>query len=64
MTWLNNVKKAPNYLTEKSFEKLSTTKGFVQNRLKSLNIEAVISLFNNLTQEEKEAALSRMKELT
>lgn len=63
MTWLNNVKTAPNYLTDKSFDKLSNTKDLVQKRMKSLNVDAVISLFSNLTQEEKEIALAKMKEL-
>lgn len=63
MTWLNNVKTAPNYLTEITFEKLSITKDIVQERMKSLNVEAVISLFNNLTQEEKKIALAKMEEL-
>lgn len=63
MNWLNKVKTAPNYLTEKSIERLSNTNNLVQERLKSLNVEAVISLFSNLTQEEKEIALAKMKEL-
>jgi len=63
MIWINKVNNAPSYLTKYSFEKLIATKELVQNRLKSLNIDAVITLFNNLTDEEKKIALTKLQQL-
>ncbi|WP_339213952.1 hypothetical protein [Solibacillus sp. FSL W8-0372] len=61
--WLNRVMDTPNYLTEKSFEVLDHTKKIVQIRMQELNIDAVISLFNNLSESEKAEALVRMRQL-
>ena len=61
--WLNKVNDTPNYLTEKSYEVLEKMKVIIQVRMQGLNIEAVISLFNNLSDEEKNEALEQMKKL-
>ncbi|WP_174733162.1 hypothetical protein [Mesobacillus harenae] len=62
-TWLNNLKNTPNYLTNKNLQVLSDLKEPVQNRMKELNIEAVISLFSDLSAEEKVEAIEKMKTL-
>lgn len=60
-TWLNKAKNIPNYLREKSLLDLLELKKLVHVRMKELNIEAVISLFNDLSEEEKIEALDKMK---
>ncbi|RSD28590.1 hypothetical protein [Mesobacillus subterraneus] len=62
-TWLNQVKNAPSYLTDKNLQVLSGFKNLIHNRMKELNIEAVISLFNDLSGEEKVEAIEKMKNL-
>ncbi|MFJ8236352.1 hypothetical protein ACIQ34_11460 [Ureibacillus sp. NPDC094379] len=61
--WLGKVNNVPNYLTDKNLQNLSDLKVKVQTRMKDLSIEAVISLFNNLTSEEKIEAIEKMKVL-
>jgi hypothetical protein len=62
-TWLNKVKNTPNYLTDKNLQVLSDLKQLIQKRMKELNIEAVISLFNDLSAEEKVEAIEKMNNL-
>ncbi|WP_139892370.1 MULTISPECIES: hypothetical protein [unclassified Bacillus (in: firmicutes)] len=61
--WINNIKNTPSYLTEKSIRKLEEITYVVELRMHELNVEAVISMFNNLTQVEKKEALEKMQQL-
>ncbi|KQL35264.1 hypothetical protein [Psychrobacillus sp. FJAT-21963] len=60
-TWLNKVKSTPNYLTDNTLLNLSEFKRLIHTRMKDLNIEAVISLFNDLSEEEKVEAIEKMR---
>lgn len=62
-TWLNQVKNTPNYLTDQTVKRISEIKEQIKIRMKELNIDAVISLFNDLSTEEKVVAIEKMKVL-
>lgn len=62
-TWLQKVKNIPNYITDETLQVLSEMKQLVQIRMKELNIEAVILLFEDLSVEEKVEAMEKMRKL-
>lgn len=61
--WLSNIKNTPNYLTDSSLQILGDRRKVIEARMQDLNIEAIISLFINLSIDEKVVALKRMKTL-
>lgn len=63
MTWLENTNIIPPYLSESTIYSLKEAREFVNNRLSDLQVEAVISLFSKLSDEQKEIALLKMKNM-
>ncbi|MFB5089182.1 hypothetical protein PGC35_18645 [Psychrobacillus sp. PGGUH221] len=62
-SWSERSKIIPDYLSEDAINKLRKMKESVDRRLEELEIDAVISLFENLTEVQKIAALEKLREL-
>jgi len=62
--WLERSKSIPDYLSDNAINKLRKMKEDIDVRLKELEIDAVISLFINLTEEQKKAALEKLEKLS
>lgn len=62
-TWMEQTKVIPLYISEFTLETLKEIKKLVSNRLNELEVDAVISLFSNLTEEQKVMALTKLKDM-
>ncbi|WP_456274770.1 hypothetical protein [Bacillus sp. AK031] len=60
-TWLETTKVIPAFLKESTKEDLKEVKVLVNKRLNELSIDAVISLFENLSEEQKVSCLDQLK---
>lgn len=60
-TWLEQTKVAPSYLSDSTLSNFKETKKAVINRLSELEVDAVISLFSKLSDDQKKLALSKMQ---
>lgn len=60
---LNVMKNLPNYLTSSAISKVKESEKLILARLKELNIEAVVEMFKQLSDTEKQVALKEMNSL-
>ncbi|KZZ84379.1 hypothetical protein [Bacillus sp. SJS] len=59
-TWLNDTSILPHYLTLETSIELNNVNKMVMRRLSELSIEGVLSLFNNLTEEQKKVCYDKL----
>lgn len=62
-TWIEQTKVIPSFISDSTLEISKEIKKLVNNRLNELEVDAVISLFSHLTDEQKVIALSKLQEL-
>ncbi|WP_409276140.1 hypothetical protein V1499_11135 [Neobacillus sp. SCS-31] len=62
-TWINHTKVIPSYISDSTIETLKEIKRLINKRLNELEVDAVISLFSNLTDEQKVIALAKLQTL-
>ncbi|MGX1194601.1 hypothetical protein [Metabacillus sp. SLBN-84] len=61
-TWLNDTKNIPSFLGHEPIEKTIKMRDKVMERLNELSIDGVISLFNNLSEEQKKICYRILEE--
>ncbi|MEK4718449.1 hypothetical protein NST66_12815 [Priestia sp. FSL W8-0524] len=59
-TWLNDTKIIPHYLSQGQIENYRIMHGRVMSRLNELSVDGVVSLFNNLTEEQKKICYDKI----
>lgn len=62
-TWIEQTKVIPSFICDSTIETAKEIKKIVINRLNELEVDAVITLFSHLTDEQKVIALSKLQEL-
>ncbi|ANU09617.1 hypothetical protein BBH88_04550 [Planococcus antarcticus DSM 14505] len=62
-TWLQHTNVIPLYLTSELIQDVNKLDQNIQKRLSELNVDAVIGLFFDLTKEQQEVTLQKMKEV-
>lgn len=60
-TWMEQTKIIPTFLSDSSIEALKDVKKIINDRLNQLSVDAVISLFENLTDEQKIFCIEQLK---
>jgi hypothetical protein len=61
-TWLQQTKIIPTFLSELTIETLKEVRVSVNSRLNELSVDAVLSLFENLTEEQKKYCFMKLKD--
>lgn len=63
LTWKSSIQNYPDYLFKKHINKALELKTYVDERLSELNIDAVLELFDKLTNDEKKKCIKKIKEI-
>jgi hypothetical protein len=62
-TWLNDTKVLPHYLNQKTIDNCKKMRGKVMDRLNELSVDGVLSLFNNLTEDQQKLCYDKIVSL-